>query len=79
MTREPAFGKNISLKASNIEIIQGFMNKTKKNFSQTVNIIIKQWDDYSIFMLKYKRDRETQKELDRFEEMKKAKIEKVKK
>lgn len=69
---EQSFSKNITLKAGNIEVITGFMNKTKKNFSATVNIIIEEWDTFSILMMKLKEEQETKNGLDHIGEMKKA-------
>lgn len=71
--REPSFGKNVSLKASTIETISGFMNKTKKNFSETLNIIIRQWDEFSVMIMKMQQDQDSQKNLKHFDEIKKAK------
>lgn len=71
--REPSFGKNVSLKAGTIEIISGFMNKTKKNFSETLNIIVRQWDEFSVMFMKMKQDSEIQKEIGHFDEIKEAK------
>lgn len=56
MSKEICFGKNVSLKAGNIQVIQGFQHKTQKNFSATLNIIIEQWDKMSVQIAKYERD-----------------------
>jgi len=71
VVKEICFGKNVSLKIKNIEIVQGFMHKTRRNFSQTVNIIIEQWDGYSLAMQKIQEDLSVQQKLD---EIKKAEV-----
>lgn len=68
------FGKNVSFKASNIQIVQEYMNKTKKNFSQTVNVILQEWDKFSIIIMKWKQDAETKDQLEKFDQMKKSKV-----
>lgn len=72
--KEICFGKNVSLKAGNIQVIQGFQHKTKKNFSATLNIIVEQWDKFSIIIAKYQREHETKQELKKFDQMKKAEV-----
>jgi hypothetical protein len=47
-------GKNITLKLSNLGVIAQYQNRTKKNFSQTLNIIIEEWDKYSLEVQKLK-------------------------
>lgn len=74
MAREQCFGKQVSFKAGVIEIINGYMNKTKKNFSATLNIMVEQWDEFSLVVLNLRKEQETQKGLDRFDEMKKATV-----
>lgn len=37
---------------STIEIILGYSNRTKKNFSKTLDIIVKEWDNISIALAK---------------------------
>jgi len=71
--REQSFSKNVTLKTGNIEIITGFMNKTKKNFSATLNIIIKQWDEISVMLMKQLEDKQIQTEIKQFDEIKEAK------
>ena len=60
------FAKNISFKARNINTIQNYMVKTSKNFSQTVNIIIVDWEKYGFIMRQFKK----QQELEKFEKEK---------
>ena len=74
MPREICFGKNVSLKASNIQVIQGFQHKTKKNFSATMNLIIEQWDKFSLIIAKYEYDQETKANLDQFDKQRAAKV-----
>jgi len=64
--------KTTTFKSENLEIVQGFMYKTKKNFSVTMNIIIEQWDEFSVAMMKLKEEQETKKGLDHIDEIKKA-------
>lgn len=49
------------------------MNKTKKGFSGTLNIIIQQWDEFSITIMRLQQDQETQKGIDHFDKIDKAK------
>lgn len=72
--RNQTYGKQVSLKASNIDIINGFMNKTKTTFSGTLNIIVEQWDKFSIIIMQYEKNKETKKELNKLDEMKEAKV-----
>ena len=74
MVKQPCFGKNVSLKLETVRIIQGFMNKTKKNFSQTVNIMIEQWDEFSIVIQEWKRQENVKENLKYLEEQKNAKV-----
>jgi len=64
-------GKNVTLTIGAIEIVNGYTNRTKRNFSQTMDIIIKQWDKISIEFKKLKQDIEEQKKV---EDLKKAKV-----
>ena len=59
--RKPTFGVSVSLKRETIEIINGFMNKTRANFSQTLNIIVEQWDEFSIELQKYQENQKRKK------------------
>ena len=52
MAREFFVGKNVTLSLKNVEIIRGYMNKTRRNFSKTLNIIIQQWDSISLEIMK---------------------------
>jgi len=51
-------GKNVTLSFSSIEIIQGYQYKTRKNFSKTLDIIIKEWDNLSIAINKLQKEQE---------------------
>ena len=64
MAKEICFGKNVSLKIKNIEVVQGFMHKTRRNFSQTMNIIIEQWDNYSVALQKLQEEQDVQQKLE---------------
>ena len=55
------FAKNISFKARNINTIQNYMVKTSKNFSQTVNMIIEEWDKYGFIMRQFQKQQELEK------------------
>lgn len=55
--------KNVTLKLQNLETIMFFQNKTRKNFSKTLNVIIEQWDEYSIMVQKVQEQRELDKEV----------------
>lgn len=68
------YSKNVTLKASNIETIEGFMNKTKQNFSATLNIIIEQWDKITLEMQKVAREQEQLQHLKKIDTIKKAKV-----
>ncbi len=68
--REQKFSKNVTLKGKNIDNITDYMYKTRKNFSATLNIIIEQWDMYSIQIEKLK----IQSEANQIEQLAKAKV-----
>jgi hypothetical protein len=57
MTKELSLGKNVSLLQSNIYLVQDYMQKTKRGFSKTLNIMLQEWDKYSLEIQKL-RDRE---------------------
>ena len=42
------FGRNVTLSMDAIEVIQGYMHRTQMNFSQTTDVIVKQWDRFSL-------------------------------
>lgn len=50
-------GKNITLDLDTIAIVQGYQNKTKQNFSRTVNKIIKEWDEISLYLIKLRAEK----------------------
>lgn len=68
--KDQKFSKNITLKGKNIENITEYMYKTRKNFSATVNIIIEEWDEYSILIQNLKIEQEAKK----IEQAAKAKV-----
>ena len=60
MTKGKTFGVSVSLTNEAIAIINGYMHKTRRNFSQTLNIIVQEWDNFSIAIEKYKRKQEAE-------------------
>jgi len=58
--KEMCVGKNVGLKLRNVLLIQQYMNKTKRNFSKTLNIIIEEWDHFSLELEKLRRQAEFQ-------------------
>jgi hypothetical protein len=60
-------GKNVTLQLDNIQIVQGYMNRTRRNFSQTLNIIISEWDNFSIEINKIRANLQS-------DELKKAEV-----
>ena len=62
-------GKNVGLKLQNLVLVQQYMFKTKRNFSKTLNIIIEEWDKFSIEIERLKRETDLKK-LDEFNEAK---------
>ena len=67
-------GKNVTLEIETIHIIEGYQHKTRQNFSQTLNEIVKQWDKFSLEIEKYKKQQETKQGLKHFDDLKKAKV-----
>jgi len=51
---ETYVGKNVSLKLKNLGVVAGYQNKTRRNFSRTLNIIIEEWDKFSLELQKLK-------------------------
>jgi len=51
-------GKNCSFKAKNFNIVVNYMNKTKRSFSETINIILEEWNKYGIVMRQYQKQEE---------------------
>ena len=49
-------GKNVTFTLENIALVRDYMNKTRKNFSQTVNIMLQDWDKITIEIAKHRRD-----------------------
>jgi hypothetical protein len=43
MTTQLKISKNVTFELDNLLVIERFMTRTKKNFSQTVNILIRDW------------------------------------
>ena len=67
MVRQATYGKSVSLSMQNIDIIEGYQKKTRKNFSQTLNIVLQEWDKFSIMIMRLKQQQQV-------ENMKKAEI-----
>lgn len=63
-------GKNVGLKLQNLVLVQQYMFKTRRNFSKTLNIIIEEWDKFSIDIEKLKRQMEVNSEIERQNEAK---------
>lgn len=72
--REINVGKNVGLKMSNLIIIQQYSNKTKQNFSKTLNIIIEEWDKLSVELMKMKRNIDDQNANNYLQESRKATV-----
>ena len=53
MVKEMSLSKNISFRARNVQLVINHMNKTKRNFSQTLNIILDEWDKFSLIIQKW--------------------------
>lgn len=68
------FGKNVSLEAEVIQIIAGYQNRTKKTFSATLNIIVKQWDSLSAEIEKIQRLKADKEATEYLDDMKKAQV-----
>lgn len=74
MPQELSLGKNVSLLQSNIYLIQEYMLKTRKGFSKTLNVILKEWDKYSIEIQKLRDREEEERVSQRFAQMKDYKV-----
>jgi hypothetical protein len=75
--KELSLGKNVSLLQSNIYLVQEYMSKTRVGFSKTLNIILKEWDKYSLEIQKLREREEEDRIKARFDQMKGAKNEKM--
>lgn len=56
-------GKNVTLKNYHVDMIFTYSNRTRKNFSQTLQIILDEWDKLSIIKMKLDAEKE-KKQLD---------------
>lgn len=54
----PKVGKNVTLTLQNLENIMLYQHKTRKNFSQTLNIMLGEWDKFSIMIQKMQREQD---------------------
>jgi hypothetical protein len=71
---EPRYSKNVTLSKGSIEIIEGYQNRTRSNFSDTLDQIIKDWDKISVQLMRIKRV-EAEKEAEaKIQELKQAEI-----
>lgn len=64
--------KNITLTLGNVEIIMQMMDKTKRNFSFTVNYILEDWVKVRKYL--YQKTNLTKEEETQFKEIEKAKV-----
>lgn len=46
MSSQKKFGRNVSLSLENINMIDGYMQRTRKGFSATLNLILMEWNKY---------------------------------
>ena len=67
-------GKNCGFKMQNMILVQQYMHKTKRSFSKTLNIILEEWDRYSLEIAKLKRQAENQKMDEYAADIKKAEV-----
>ena len=72
--KEKTFGISLSLTQATIDAVNGYMNKTRQNFSKTLNIIVKEWDEFSIALEKYKRAQLEQQTTTHLNNIKKAQV-----
>jgi len=72
--RSMKFSKNVTLQGQNIELVQQYMYKTRKNFSATLNIIIGEWDKFSIQIEAIKRAQQEQQDINILKQAAKAKV-----
>jgi len=73
MQKDKTFGVSVSLTNKAISTVSGYQNRTKRNFSQTLNIIIDEWDTFSIELMKFKARKEAN---DKANDLKNAVVEK---
>lgn len=68
------YGKNVTLTLEAIEVVNGYMNRTRKNFSQTLDIIVKEWDNISVQLEKVRKEKELKQNLQYLDDISKAKV-----
>jgi len=68
------YGKNVTLTMENIQLITNHMRRTRRNFSQTLNIMLQEWDGVTLQIMKMKREQETKRDLNYLEAVSKAKV-----
>lgn len=67
MLRNLKVSKNVTFELDNLMVIQQLMARTKRNFSQTVNILIKNWVTMNKIYEEQKQENEEQAEKHRRE------------
>jgi hypothetical protein len=71
--KEQHYSKNVTLSIDAIEVINGYCNRTKQNFSKTLDIIVKEWDNVSVQLERIKRDKEIKENLTYLDQLKNTK------
>ena len=66
--------KTVTLSLEAVNIITGFQNRTKSNFSKTLDRIIKDWDNISLEIEKFQRKKIKQEADIQGENLQKAKV-----
>lgn len=67
-------GKNVTLKIENIYTIQNYQYKTRRNFSQTLNIIVEEWDKFSIMIDEIKARQKQKDHFDYLDKIRNAEV-----
>ena len=67
-------GKNVTLEIDNIHTVMNYTYKTRRNFSQTLNIIIEEWDKFSILIEKLKQKQKQEQDFKYLDELKNGKV-----
>jgi len=63
MPNKMKISKNVTLTFNNLENVMLFQDRTHRNFSQTLNIIIEQWEKFRVIIEKL----EAQEHLDKMQ------------
>lgn len=56
-----SFSKNVTLSTKSIDVVTQMQNKTRDNFSKTLDYIIKDWDKATVMIEKMKYEEEERK------------------